>query len=72
MYAPSRACPSTSSLHLLEHVGERDELVELELVLLRGDLADRREERLRVGQPREPRDLGDLHRVVLPLVELVE
>merc|ERR1711988_1517639 len=72
MYAPSRAWLDLLGRHLLEHLGKRDQFVELELVLLRGDLVDRREERLRVDEAREPRDLRDLHRVALPLVELVE
>merc|ERR1711988_1618405 len=72
MYAPSRAWLDLLGRHLLEHLGKRDQFVELELVLLRGDLVDRREERLRVDEAREPRDLRDLHRITLPLIELVE
>ena len=58
--------------HLLLDVRLRHELVELELVLLRRHLHDCRQERLRRDEPRDPRDLRDVHRVAAPLLDLMQ
>ena len=60
------------SAHLFGRVCPRHQLVELPLVRLSSNLADSREEGLGVVEARDPRHLGDLHGVALPLVELVE
>ena len=58
--------------HKHNHLGEGNELVKLPRVFLSRNLADRREERLRVDKARKPSDLGDVRGVAHPVLKLRE
>ena len=58
--------------HHLGHARERHELVQLPLVLLRGDLANGRQKAGGVDEAADPRHLRNLAGVVRPLLQLEE